>query len=48
MRFYVGNVGGAGSGFDNDGLEFRAWLGRIDLLLQFVQRHAQAVGDLRE
>src|SRR6266478_4217507 len=48
MRFYVGNVGGARFRLDNDGLEFRHGLGRIDLLLQFVQRHAQAVGDLRE
>ena len=48
MRFYESDVGVTCFRLDHDRLEFRHGLCRIDHLLQFVKRHAQAIGDLRE
>ena len=39
---------GAGFRLDHDGLKFRHGFGRIDLLLHVIERHAQAIGDLRQ
>jgi hypothetical protein len=48
MGFDEGDIGRAGLRLDHDGLEFRHGPRAVNLLFQFVERHAQPVGDLRQ
>ena len=48
MGFDERDVGWAGFRFDHDRLEFRHGPGSFNLLLHIIERHAQAIGDLRQ